>query len=377
MQDTGVIQGISEAPQTVSFARHGPAAAGARARDPRRIPRWRACRPSSASTAPTSTLNSGRMLINLKPHGAARQRVADVMARLQARAARGRGHHALHAAGAGPHHRGPREPHPVPVHARGRRRGASSRNGRRRLVDAAAQLPQLADVASDLAGRGPAGVRRRSTATPPARLGVTPAAIDNALYNAFGQRLISTIFTQSNQYRVVLEVKPEFQQRPGRARGHLRHLGDVTGTPGGAAQVPLVDDRAPGQRATPALARDQPHRPVPGRDHLLQPRAGRVARRGGAAPSRTAQQEHRHAAPACAPASRARRSRSAPRSRNSCADPRRDRHHVHRAGRALRELHPPGDDPLDAALGRRGRAAGAADRRPRPRRHRASSASSC
>ena len=44
------------------------------------------------------------------------------------------------------------------------------------------------------------------------RLGVTTTAIDNALYNAFGQRLISTIFTQSNQYRVVLEVKPEFQQ---------------------------------------------------------------------------------------------------------------------------------------------------------------------
>ena len=46
------------------------------------------------------------------------------------------------------------------------------------------------------------------------RLGVTPAAIDNALYNAFGQRLISTIFTQSSQYRVVLEVKPEFQRGP-------------------------------------------------------------------------------------------------------------------------------------------------------------------
>src|SRR5262249_1883082 len=44
------------------------------------------------------------------------------------------------------------------------------------------------------------------------RLGVTPAAIDNALYNAFGQRLISTIFTQANQYRVVLEVKPEYRR---------------------------------------------------------------------------------------------------------------------------------------------------------------------
>ena len=47
-----------------------------------------------------------------------------------------------------------------------------------------------------------------------ARLGITPAAIDNALYNAFGQRLVSTIFTQSNQYRVVLEVGPDFQRGP-------------------------------------------------------------------------------------------------------------------------------------------------------------------
>jgi multidrug efflux pump len=50
------------------------------------------------------------------------------------------------------------------------------------------------------------------------RLGVTPAAIDNMLYNAFGQRLVSTIFTQSNQYRVVLEVKPEFRRGPAALR---------------------------------------------------------------------------------------------------------------------------------------------------------------
>ena len=46
------------------------------------------------------------------------------------------------------------------------------------------------------------------------RLGITPSAIDQALYDAYGQRQISTIFTQLNQYRVVLEVKPEFQQKP-------------------------------------------------------------------------------------------------------------------------------------------------------------------
>ena len=53
-----------------------------------------------------------------------------------------------------------------------------------------------------------------SIATRAGRLGITPAAIDSVLYDAFGQRLISTIFTEANQYRVVLEVKPEFQKGP-------------------------------------------------------------------------------------------------------------------------------------------------------------------
>ena len=71
----------------------------------------------------------------------------------------------------------------------------------------------MTDVASDLQDQGLQALLTidRDTA---GRLGVTPAAIDNVLYNAFGQRLISTIFTQANQYRVVLEVKPEFRSGP-------------------------------------------------------------------------------------------------------------------------------------------------------------------
>jgi len=74
-------------------------------------------------------------------------------------------------------------------------------------------LDMSLDVASDLQEQGLQVYVDidRDTA---GRLGVTPAAIDNALYNAYGQRLISTIFTQANQYRVVLEVKPEYQQGP-------------------------------------------------------------------------------------------------------------------------------------------------------------------
>src|SRR5207247_7894204 len=100
-----------------------------------------------------------------------------------------------------------------------------------RLVDRLALLPQLADVASDLQDQGLQAFLSidRDTA---GRLGITPAAIDTALYNAFGQRLISTIFTQSTQYRVVLEVKPEFRLGPDA-------LKDIRVASSGGQQVPL------------------------------------------------------------------------------------------------------------------------------------------
>jgi multidrug efflux pump len=97
-------------------------------------------------------------------------------------------------------------------------------------------VPQLADVASDLSDGGLQAYVEfdRTTAS---RLGITPAAIDNALYNAFGQRLVSTIFTQSNQYRVVLEVKPEFQRGPA-ALAEIYVTSTVPGQP--SQQVPLT-----------------------------------------------------------------------------------------------------------------------------------------
>jgi multidrug efflux pump len=82
-----------------------------------------------------------------------------------------------------------------------------------KLVDRLRTLPHLVDVTSDLQDQGlQAYVQIDRDAA--GRLGVSTGAIDNALYDAFGQRLISTIYTQSNQYRVVLEVKPDFQFGP-------------------------------------------------------------------------------------------------------------------------------------------------------------------
>jgi multidrug efflux pump len=100
-----------------------------------------------------------------------------------------------------------------------------------RLVERLSRLPDLTDVASDLQDQGLQAyvdIDRDSAG----RLGITPAAIDTALYNAFGQRLISTIFTQSTQYRVVLEVKPEYRLGPDA-------LKDIRVASSGGQQVPL------------------------------------------------------------------------------------------------------------------------------------------
>src|SRR5208282_5351927 len=74
-------------------------------------------------------------------------------------------------------------------------------------------LPELADVASDLQtqGRQESLTVDRQTAS---RLGITPQNIDDSLYDSFGQRQVSTVFTQLNQYHVILEVDPRFQTSP-------------------------------------------------------------------------------------------------------------------------------------------------------------------
>ena len=80
-----------------------------------------------------------------------------------------------------------------------------------KLVAQLSQLPQITDVASDLQQQGLTVnlVIDRATAS---RFGITPATVDNALYDAFGQRIVSTIYTQSNQRRVILELDPALQK---------------------------------------------------------------------------------------------------------------------------------------------------------------------
>ena len=89
-----------------------------------------------------------------------------------------------------------------------------------KLVDKMKQLPQLADVATDqqTGGLAVSLVIDRVTAS---RLGIAPSTIDNTLYDAYGQRQISTMYTQLNQYHVILETDPKFQTEPSQTAGSV------------------------------------------------------------------------------------------------------------------------------------------------------------
>ena len=212
LQDTGVIQGISEAAQSSSF--------GAMAERQQALAKVVLEDPAVDSLSSfigvdgsNATLNSGRMLINLKPHAERDVSAADVIRRLQPELANKVPGIKLYM---------------QPVQDLTIEDSVSRTQYQFTLEDAdpavlstwvpklaqrLEQAPELADIASNLQDQGLQAYIQidRDAAS---RLGITTAAIDNALYNAFGQRLISTIYTQSNQYRVVMEVKPEFQRGP-------------------------------------------------------------------------------------------------------------------------------------------------------------------
>ncbi len=211
VQDTGLIQGISEAPQSISFpamAERQQALARAVLEDP-----------AVASLSSyigvdgvNVTLNSGRMLINLKPLETRDASASGVIRRLQARLAKVEGItlYMQPVQDLSIEDRVSRTQYQFTVEDAD---PAQLALWVPRLVERLRRLPQLADVASDQQDQGLQAYVEIDRATA-ARLGVTTGAIDNALYNAFGQRLISTIFTQTSQTRVVLEVSPAFQGGP-------------------------------------------------------------------------------------------------------------------------------------------------------------------
>ncbi|HYR87784.1 MAG TPA: multidrug efflux RND transporter permease subunit [Terriglobia bacterium] len=211
VQDTGAILGVSESEQSISF----PAMAERQQQLAQVIledPDVESLSSFIGVDGTNTTINSGRMQINLKPHDERKVTASDVIRRLQPelervegitlfmqpiqdlsvddRVSRTQFQYSLEDADA--NELGTWAP---------------------RLVEKLQTLPELRDVASDQQNQGLQAtlVIDRDSA---ARFGITPQMIDDTLYDAFGQRLVSTMFTQLNQYHVVLEVQPRFQQNP-------------------------------------------------------------------------------------------------------------------------------------------------------------------
>jgi multidrug efflux pump len=211
LQDTGVLQAITQAPQSISFA--------SMAERQQALAKVVLDDPAVASLSSfigidgqNATLNTGRMLINLKPKADRDADITAIMRRLAQRAAglAGIEIYLQPVQDLTIEDRVSRTQYQFTLESADPDALASWTP---RLVDALSHSPLLSDVASDVQDQGLQAyvVIDRDAA---GRLGITPAAIDNALYNAFGQRLISTIFTQANQYRVVLEIAPGMQRGP-------------------------------------------------------------------------------------------------------------------------------------------------------------------
>ncbi|MDE2129536.1 MAG: MdtB/MuxB family multidrug efflux RND transporter permease subunit [Betaproteobacteria bacterium] len=241
VQDTGLIQATTVAPQDVSFAamqRRQQALVDALLRDPAVASISSVVGIDGVNT----TMNTGRLLINLKPLAQRVLRVGPIIQRLDARAANVEGIRLFMQ---------PvqdltiddiasRYPYQFSLSATSQAQ-LSAVNAA--LMQRLRALPQLAGVTSDLQDQGLQAYVDVDRAAA-SRLGITMSAVDSALYNAFGQRLVSTIFTQSAQYRVVLGAGG--QGGAGLAAFNSVYLASSSGQP-----VPLSSIARVEQRATP------------------------------------------------------------------------------------------------------------------------------
>ena len=211
VQDTGVILGISEAPQNVSFAamaQRQQTLADVILKDPA----VESLSSFIGIDGTNTTLNSGRVQINLKPLADRKISASDVIRRLQPEIAKLDGITL---------YMQPVQDLTVEDRVSRTQFQYSLEDvdpkelayWTPKFVEKLKSLPDLRDVATDQLNDGLLATLTidRDTAS---RLGIFPADIDNTLYDAFGQRQVSTIFTQLNQYHVVLEVAQDFQQNP-------------------------------------------------------------------------------------------------------------------------------------------------------------------
>jgi len=228
-QDTGLIQGISEATQAISYkamADRQEALAAAILTDPD---------VASLSSfigvdGSNVTLNSGRFLINLKPREQRSSNVTEVIRRLRGETARVPGItlYMQPAQDLTLDNTVSRAEYQFMLESAD---SAALTTWTPRLVQALRRLPELIDVTSNQEDNGLAvyiTVDRDSAA----RLGISVGTVDNALYDAFGQRIVSTIFTQSNQYRVIMQVNRS-------TFGSVDSLANLYVPSAGGGQVPL------------------------------------------------------------------------------------------------------------------------------------------
>ena len=209
VQDTGVIQGVTQAAQTASFssmARHQQALADAVLKDPDVV----SLSSFIGVDGSNVTLNSGRLLINLKRHADRKLTASQIIRRLQEETA-GVAGIALFMQ--------PVQDLSIDTTVSATQYQFTLENQdlrvlqtwTPRLMARLQKIPEIVDVASDLQQSGLSAYLTIDRPTA-ARFGITPATVDSALYDAFGQRIISTIFTQSNQFRVILDVDPAMQR---------------------------------------------------------------------------------------------------------------------------------------------------------------------
>ncbi|MGH7934282.1 MAG: MdtB/MuxB family multidrug efflux RND transporter permease subunit [Candidatus Binataceae bacterium] len=247
VQDTGVIQGVSEAPQSISFdgmVRRQEALASVILKDPA---------VASLSSfvgidGTNTTINSGRFLINLKPLDQRGTSIEQVISRMQTQVAKVDGVSLYlqpvqdltveDRVSRTQYQYSLEDPNPEEL-----------ATWTRKLMQKLATLPALRDLATDQQNSGLQArlVIDRGTA---ARFGITPQMIDDTLYDAYGQRQVSTIFTQLNQYHVVLEVDPRFQRNPG-------DLNSIYVTSSSGTEVPLSAFTHYDLRTTPLVINHQ------------------------------------------------------------------------------------------------------------------------
>ncbi|MBI3196464.1 MAG: efflux RND transporter permease subunit, partial [Rhodospirillales bacterium] len=242
VQDNGLIQAVTEAPQSVSFAamsQRQRALADAILADPD----VESLTSFVGVDGTNPTLNSGRMLINLKPRSTRDATASEIIRRLQRETASVPGISL---------YMQPAQDLTIDSTVSRTQYQFVLESARPenfdiwvpRLMERLQKLPEIVDVTSDLQSKG-LSMFIKVDRDAAARFGVTTATVDNVLYDAFGQRIVSTVYTQSNQYRVIYEVDPAMA-------GSLDSLSSLY-LPGasGGKQVPLSAIATFEERAAP------------------------------------------------------------------------------------------------------------------------------